>query len=196
MIAPRNPPSGASRLEPLHRRDRLAGAHAAGTVPPRFTVLHPAGTASTAGGVAASTHAGPKGASRRRNRLVRQEHYGQAHRGCARPTEHSRRLGDSEWTLASAAAGPAISAGPTPRGDRNRYRWSGPDGPTGPSRGARYRRRHGSWRGEHLETMGDLDTIQREKSQLLRGLRSGGVAVLNGDDPRVRAMASLAPGRS
>ena len=48
--------------------------------------------------------------------------------------------------------------------------------------------------GEHLETLGDLDTIQREKSRLLAGLRPGGVTVLNGDDPRVRAMARLAPG--
>ena len=48
--------------------------------------------------------------------------------------------------------------------------------------------------GEHLETMGDLDTIQREKARLLAGLRPGGVTVLNGDDPRVRAMAHLAPG--
>ena len=48
--------------------------------------------------------------------------------------------------------------------------------------------------GEHLETMGDLDTIQCEKARLLAGLRPGGVTVLNGDDPRVRAMAHLAPG--
>lgn len=48
--------------------------------------------------------------------------------------------------------------------------------------------------GEHLETMGSLDTIAREKARLLAGLRPGGVAVLNGDDPRVRAMARAAPG--
>lgn len=48
--------------------------------------------------------------------------------------------------------------------------------------------------GEHLETMGSLETIEREKARLLAALRSGGVAVLNGDDPRVGAMAGLAPG--
>ncbi|MFO1048392.1 MAG: Mur ligase family protein [Geminicoccaceae bacterium] len=49
--------------------------------------------------------------------------------------------------------------------------------------------------GEHLETLGSLDAIAREKSRLLAALRSGGVAVLNGDDSRVRAMAAAAPGQ-
>ncbi|MGE3295236.1 MAG: Mur ligase family protein, partial [Geminicoccaceae bacterium] len=48
--------------------------------------------------------------------------------------------------------------------------------------------------GEHLETMGNLQTIEREKARLLAALRPGGTAVLNGDDPRVAAMASLVPG--
>ena len=48
---------------------------------------------------------------------------------------------------------------------------------------------------EHLELMRSLDTIQSEKSRLIAALRPGGVAVLNGDDARVRAMASLAPGK-
>lgn len=49
--------------------------------------------------------------------------------------------------------------------------------------------------GEHLETLGSLDAIAREKVRLLAGLRPGGVAVLNGDDPRVRAMAPAARGQ-
>jgi UDP-N-acetylmuramoyl-tripeptide--D-alanyl-D-alanine ligase len=40
----------------------------------------------------------------------------------------------------------------------------------------------------HLETFGDEDGVAREKGRLVVGLRPGGVAVLNGDDPRVRAM--------
>ena len=48
--------------------------------------------------------------------------------------------------------------------------------------------------GEHLETLGSLDIIRHEKSRLVAGLRAGAVAVLNGDDPRVRVMAVLAPG--
>jgi UDP-N-acetylmuramoyl-tripeptide--D-alanyl-D-alanine ligase len=42
----------------------------------------------------------------------------------------------------------------------------------------------------HLSTMGSLDTIAREKAKLLRFLGRHGVAVLNGDDPRVAAMAA------
>lgn len=41
----------------------------------------------------------------------------------------------------------------------------------------------------HLSTMGSLDTIAAEKAKLLRFLGRRGVAVLNGDDPRVAAMA-------
>jgi UDP-N-acetylmuramoyl-tripeptide--D-alanyl-D-alanine ligase len=40
----------------------------------------------------------------------------------------------------------------------------------------------------HLETFGDEDGVAREKGRLVEGLRPGGIAVLNGDDPRVRAM--------
>jgi UDP-N-acetylmuramoyl-tripeptide--D-alanyl-D-alanine ligase len=40
----------------------------------------------------------------------------------------------------------------------------------------------------HLETFGDEEGVAREKGRLVEGLRSGGTAVLNGDDPRVRAM--------
>ncbi len=40
----------------------------------------------------------------------------------------------------------------------------------------------------HLETFGDESGVAREKGRLVEGLRAGGTAVLNGDDPRVRAM--------
>jgi len=41
---------------------------------------------------------------------------------------------------------------------------------------------------------GGLDDVARAKSELVTGLAPGGVAVLNADDPRVAAMARLAPG--
>jgi Alr-MurF fusion protein len=47
----------------------------------------------------------------------------------------------------------------------------------------------------HLETFGSLDAIAREKSALVAALPAHGLAVLNADDARVAAMASLAPGR-
>ena len=43
-------------------------------------------------------------------------------------------------------------------------------------------------KGVHLETLGSLDAIEREKGEIVAGLRPGGTAVLNADDPRVRAM--------
>jgi UDP-N-acetylmuramoyl-tripeptide--D-alanyl-D-alanine ligase len=43
----------------------------------------------------------------------------------------------------------------------------------------------------HLAHFGDVETIARTKSELVQGLRPGGVAVLNADDLRVAAMASL-----
>jgi len=49
--------------------------------------------------------------------------------------------------------------------------------------------------GEHRAALGGLDRIQEEKSELLAALRHDGVAILNGDDPRVLAMAPRAPGR-
>lgn len=47
----------------------------------------------------------------------------------------------------------------------------------------------------HLSTMGSLEKIAEEKAQLLRFLRPSGYAVLNGDDPRVAAMAQRVRGR-
>jgi UDP-N-acetylmuramoyl-tripeptide--D-alanyl-D-alanine ligase len=45
----------------------------------------------------------------------------------------------------------------------------------------------------HLETFGDEDGVAAEKSRLVAALGDGGTAVLNADDARVSAMASLAP---
>lgn len=46
----------------------------------------------------------------------------------------------------------------------------------------------------HLRSLGDLDGVAREKGDLVAALPPGGAAVLNGDDPRVRALAARAPG--
>jgi len=46
----------------------------------------------------------------------------------------------------------------------------------------------------HLETMGPIEQIALEKSTVISRLNPDGVAVLNADDPRVEAMAQLAPG--
>ena len=43
----------------------------------------------------------------------------------------------------------------------------------------------------HLETFGSQDVIAREKSTVVRRLKPGGTAILNSDDPRVKAMARL-----
>lgn len=51
-------------------------------------------------------------------------------------------------------------------------------------------------KGVHLETLGSLDGVAREKSELVRNLVAGGVACLNGDDPRTAAMVDLHDGRS
>lgn len=47
----------------------------------------------------------------------------------------------------------------------------------------------------HLETMGSIENIAQEKGDLLEYMQSGGVSVLNVDDPRVASMNSRAPGR-
>jgi UDP-N-acetylmuramoyl-tripeptide--D-alanyl-D-alanine ligase len=47
----------------------------------------------------------------------------------------------------------------------------------------------------HLERMGSQDGIARAKGELVAALPGDGVAVLNGDDPRVRAMAGLTSAR-
>ena len=45
-------------------------------------------------------------------------------------------------------------------------------------------------RGVHLERAGTIEAIERGKGQLVEALPDDGAAVLNGDDPRVRRMAS------
>lgn len=47
----------------------------------------------------------------------------------------------------------------------------------------------------HVETLGSLDGVEREKSSIVRALDASGTAVLNGDDPRTRRMAELTEGR-
>ena len=51
-------------------------------------------------------------------------------------------------------------------------------------------------KGVHLETFGTLDGIEREKGALVDALTESGTAVLNGDDPRVRAMQQRNAGRT
>jgi UDP-N-acetylmuramoyl-tripeptide--D-alanyl-D-alanine ligase len=48
---------------------------------------------------------------------------------------------------------------------------------------------------EHQDRLGSLETTQREKARLMERMRRPGLAVLNGDDPRVRAMAAWTEAR-
>lgn len=43
----------------------------------------------------------------------------------------------------------------------------------------------------HLETMGSIEAIAEEKGSLLKHMKRGGIAVLNGDDERVRGMEGV-----
>ncbi len=47
----------------------------------------------------------------------------------------------------------------------------------------------------HLERLGTIERIQQAKQELVEELPSSGVAVLNGDDPRVVSMATATPAR-
>ncbi len=47
----------------------------------------------------------------------------------------------------------------------------------------------------HLEFFPSVDAIAQAKAEILEGLRPGGTAVLNGDDPRVRAIGERFAGR-
>ncbi|MFO7166474.1 MAG: UDP-N-acetylmuramoyl-tripeptide--D-alanyl-D-alanine ligase [Chloroflexota bacterium] len=47
----------------------------------------------------------------------------------------------------------------------------------------------------HLERMGSIEAIQRAKSELVQALPPDGYAILNYDDPLVRAMAEVTPAR-
>ena len=46
----------------------------------------------------------------------------------------------------------------------------------------------------HMGGFGSVEAVARAKSEIIQGLRSSGVAILNADDPRTMAMAELAPG--
>jgi UDP-N-acetylmuramyl pentapeptide synthase len=48
---------------------------------------------------------------------------------------------------------------------------------------------------EHNRSLGGLETTRAEKAEMVRALPSGGLAVLNGDDPNVRWMAEHTRGR-
>jgi UDP-N-acetylmuramoyl-tripeptide--D-alanyl-D-alanine ligase len=48
----------------------------------------------------------------------------------------------------------------------------------------------------HTEMFGDLDGVAQAKGELIEALPSTGTAVLNGDDPRTRAMGRLTQARS
>ena len=48
----------------------------------------------------------------------------------------------------------------------------------------------------HGERVGGIEGVARAKAELLEGLPSDGTAILNGDDPRVRAMAERTGARS
>jgi UDP-N-acetylmuramoyl-tripeptide--D-alanyl-D-alanine ligase len=47
----------------------------------------------------------------------------------------------------------------------------------------------------HLERLGTLERIAQAKAELIEALPAEGVAILNGDDPRVRAMGAQAKGQ-
>lgn len=47
----------------------------------------------------------------------------------------------------------------------------------------------------HYEFFTDIETVAREKGYILQALQKDGIAVLNGDDPRVLAQASSVSGR-
>jgi UDP-N-acetylmuramoyl-tripeptide--D-alanyl-D-alanine ligase len=46
---------------------------------------------------------------------------------------------------------------------------------------------------QHLERLGSIECIAQAKSELIQALPRDGIAILNGDDQRVRAMATLGP---
>lgn len=47
----------------------------------------------------------------------------------------------------------------------------------------------------HIEHLGSIENIAKAKAELVEGMKQGGLAVLNADDPRVAAMSSLSKGK-
>ncbi|MBK6591022.1 MAG: UDP-N-acetylmuramoyl-tripeptide--D-alanyl-D-alanine ligase [Acidobacteria bacterium] len=47
----------------------------------------------------------------------------------------------------------------------------------------------------HIEHLGTIERIAQAKAELVEGMKEGGIAVLNADDPRVAAMSSLSKGK-
>ena len=48
----------------------------------------------------------------------------------------------------------------------------------------------------HLEHLGSIENIAKAKAELVEGMKEGGTAILNADDPRVAAMSSLSRGQT
>jgi UDP-N-acetylmuramoyl-tripeptide--D-alanyl-D-alanine ligase len=48
----------------------------------------------------------------------------------------------------------------------------------------------------HIEHLGTIENIGKAKAELVEGMKDGGTAVLNADDPRVAAMSSLSKGKT
>lgn len=48
----------------------------------------------------------------------------------------------------------------------------------------------------HIEHLGSIENIAKAKAELVEGMKTGGTAVLNGDDERVAAMELLSKGRT
>src|SRR5215203_4005328 len=48
----------------------------------------------------------------------------------------------------------------------------------------------------HVEHLGSIENVAAAKAELVEGMKEGGTAVLNADDPRVLAMSSLSRGRT
>ena len=46
----------------------------------------------------------------------------------------------------------------------------------------------------HVEHLGSIENVAAAKAEIVEGMKDGGVAVLNADDPRVAAMADLSKG--
>jgi UDP-N-acetylmuramoyl-tripeptide--D-alanyl-D-alanine ligase len=47
----------------------------------------------------------------------------------------------------------------------------------------------------HVEHLGSIENVAKAKAELVEGMKEGGTAILNADDPRVAAMGDLSKGR-